>query len=200
MLQVSKSGSSRSPIVGLLVSEAVYFREQYGKLLFLLRARVPEGLLKTMVPFYDPLYHCFTFPNYQLVPTLEDFSYCVGIPVSDAIPFSGPEEPIIKHKIVEALCMRLADIPITIKGDIEGISAEFLLDRAFKFATSGCIDGYHAALALLIYGLVLFPNIEDFLDMNVVKVFLNGNLVPTLLEDALHSIHFRTLEGGGQIN
>lgn len=113
-------------LVASLVSEADYFREQYGKLLSLFHARVPEGLLSSLVQFYDPLYNCFTFPDYQLVSTLEEFSFCVGIPVSDVISFSGPDEPIIKHKISEALRMRFADIPITTKGNIEGISAEFL--------------------------------------------------------------------------
>lgn len=186
-------------LLASLISEEDYFREQYGSLLFLLHPRVPEGLLKTLVQFYDPRYHCFTFPDYQLVPTLEEFSRYVGIPVSDDIPFSGPEEPIVKHKIAEALRRILSDIPITTKGGIEGIAAEFLEDRAFHCKNIGSIDGFHAALALLIYGLVLFPNIENCVDMNAIKIFLNGNPVPTLLGDALHSIHSRTLKGGGKI-
>lgn len=96
--------------------------------------------------------------------------------------------------------MRLADIPITVKGNIEGISTEFLQDQALRFSKCGCIDGHHAHIALLIYGLILFPKIDNFVDMNAIKIFLNGNPVPTLLGDALHSIHHRALKGGGKIN
>jgi len=50
-------------------------------------------------------------------------------------------------------------------------------------------------LALLIYGLLLSPNIDNFVDINAIKIFLTRNLVPTLLADTYHSIHDRTLAG-----
>lgn len=53
--------------------------------------------------------------------------------------------------------------------------------------------------ALLIYGLLLFPNIEGFVDSYALRIFLSGNLVPTLLGDTYHSIHYHTLKGGGTI-
>lgn len=83
--------------VASLISEPNYFKERYGRLLSLLNTKIHEGLLSTLVQFYDPLYHCFTFPDYQLVPTLEEYSFCIGIPVSDIIPFSGLDEPIKKQ-------------------------------------------------------------------------------------------------------
>ena len=58
-----------------------HFQEQYGHLLSILKTDVDEGLLNTLVQFYDPLYHCFTFPDYQLAPTLEEYSHWVGLPV-----------------------------------------------------------------------------------------------------------------------
>src|SRR4051812_5398876 len=50
------------------------FRKSHGKLLPMLNTHVDEGLLKTLVQFYDPVYRCFTFPDYQLVPTLEEYA------------------------------------------------------------------------------------------------------------------------------
>ena len=38
-------------------------------------------------------------------------------------------------------------------------------------------------LALLIYGFVLFPNPDTFVDVNAVKIFISQNPVPTLLGD-----------------
>src|SRR3954469_18539722 len=39
------------------------FRKSHGKLLPILNTHVDEGLLKTLVQFYDPVYRCFTFPD-----------------------------------------------------------------------------------------------------------------------------------------
>src|SRR3954466_8814281 len=67
------------------------FRTGHGKLLPILNTHVDEGLLKTLVQSYDPVYRGFTFPDYQLVPTLEEHANLLGIPVSDKLPFNGLE-------------------------------------------------------------------------------------------------------------
>src|SRR4030043_1442756 len=74
------------------VTSPDYFRLRHGFLLSILQTNVEKGILNTLVQFYDPLYHCFTFPDYQLVPTLEEYSYWVGLPILDKVPFSGLEE------------------------------------------------------------------------------------------------------------
>ena len=57
--------------LGRLVADPEAFRAKYGGLLSLLKINMVEGVLATLVQFYDPVYHCFTFPDYQLAPTLE---------------------------------------------------------------------------------------------------------------------------------
>ena len=74
-----------------LIKDPSDFRRRYGKLLTILNTNVDEGLLKNLVQFYDPVYHCFTFPDYQLVPTLEEYANLLGILVSDKVPFNGLE-------------------------------------------------------------------------------------------------------------
>ena len=76
------------------------FRHRHGRLLDLLKVKVEEGILETLVQFYDPICHCFTFPDYQLVPTLEEYSYFVGLPISEKIlstVLSPPLKPPILH-------------------------------------------------------------------------------------------------------
>ena len=51
------------------------FRKKYGSIIPLMKLRMKEGILSTLVQFYDLMYHCFTFPDYQLMPTLEEYSY-----------------------------------------------------------------------------------------------------------------------------
>ena len=42
-----------------------------------------EDMMHVLFQFFDPKHHCFTFPDYQLVPTLEEFSKLLGIPILD---------------------------------------------------------------------------------------------------------------------
>ena len=44
-----------------LVSDPVGFTARYGALVSLLTIKMEEGLLLTLIQFYDPVYHCFTF-------------------------------------------------------------------------------------------------------------------------------------------
>ncbi|KAI5429248.1 hypothetical protein KIW84_034026 [Lathyrus oleraceus] len=61
------------------------------------------------------------------------------------------------------------------------------------------MGAFEDILVLLIYGLALFPNIDSFVDVNAIRIFLIGNLVPTLLGDMYFSLHFRSSKAGGTI-
>ena len=56
------------------IADPIGFKNRYGALISLLTVRMEEGLLLTLVQFYDPDYHCFTFPDYQLLPSLKEYS------------------------------------------------------------------------------------------------------------------------------
>ena len=48
---------------------------------------------------------------------------------------------------------------------------------------------FEAIFALLAYGLFLFPNVDKFVDINAIRIFMIGNPIPTLLGDAYYSVH-----------
>ena len=56
------------------------------------------------------MHHCFTFPDYQLVPTLEELSLLLGVTVLDQTPFTSFERIPKPEVIVEALHQKRADI------------------------------------------------------------------------------------------
>jgi len=151
-----------------------------------------------LVQFYDPRYHCFNFPDYQLVPTLEEYAYLVDLPVLDRVPFSGLEEVPKASAISATLHLKTSDLTsnLTTKGKIQGLTSTFLIGKANTCKNTLVFE---SILALLIYGLVLFPNIDDFIDANAIQIFLTKNPVPTLLAETYHSIHHRTDEQGGTI-
>jgi len=61
------------------------------------------------------------------------------------------------------------------------------------------VDAFESILALLIYGIVLFLNVDNFVDMKAIQIFLTQNPIPTLLADTYFSIHDRTDKGRGLI-
>ncbi|XP_050919347.1 uncharacterized protein LOC127136880 [Lathyrus oleraceus] len=177
------------------------FRDRFGRLLFVLSTDVEDCLLCTLVQFYDPIYRCFTFLDYQLFPIMEEYAYLLGIPISDRVPFNGVEGILESRVIAEAIHLRKSDIDVnlTAEGGIRGLTLKFLLEKAFYFSNANVIVTFETILALLIYGLVLFPNIDNFFDVNDIRIFLIRNLVPILLCDTYFSIHHRTSKGGGTI-
>ena len=59
------------------------------------------------------------------------------------------------------------------------------------------MQAFEEIVALLVYGMVLFPNPDQFIDVNTVKIFIYHNPMPTLLGDILHSFHTRTIRKRG---
>src|SRR3954462_8919452 len=50
------------------------FSERHGLLPSLVTSGFDEEMMSVLFQFFDPEHHCFTFPNYQLVPTMEEFA------------------------------------------------------------------------------------------------------------------------------
>ncbi|KAI5404353.1 hypothetical protein KIW84_051495 [Lathyrus oleraceus] len=73
------------------------------------------------------------------------------------------------------------------------------MNKAREFLKVRDVHAFEDILALLIYGLVLFPNPDQFIDVNAIKIFLTHNPVPTLLGDILHSLHTRTMKRQGTL-
>ena len=63
------------------IPENYLFTERHGRLINLVTSNTDEYMMKVLFHFFDPLHHCFTFPDYQLVPTLEEFSQLLRIPI-----------------------------------------------------------------------------------------------------------------------
>ena len=183
------------------IADPAGFLSRYGRISSLLSAKMEGGLLSTLIQFYDPVYHCFTFPDYQLMPTLEEYSQILSIPIADSVPFSGSEEMPSPGFLAKTLQLKESDIKgnLTTKGGLKGFTSKFLLAKANHFLKLGFQIVFESYFALLIYGLLLFPNIEGFVDSIAIRIFFGGNPVPTLLADAYHSVHYRTIKGGGTV-
>ncbi|XP_058777115.1 uncharacterized protein LOC131651469 [Vicia villosa] len=181
------------------ISGSLKFSDSLNTLISLVRTNVDEVLLNTMVQFYDPLLHCFTYRDFQLVPSLEEFSYLLGLPVLNKIPYTGKEEEPKLEVIAAALHLPRSEIEKVwiSKKEYSGLPLDFLYEKAEILAKASSMDALEAVLSLLIYGQVLFFHYDKIVDVAAINIFLSKNPVPTLLGDLLHSIHFRASKRKG---
>ena len=155
--------------------------------------------MKVLFQFFDPLHHCFTFPDYQLVPTLEEFPQLLRIPILNQLPFNGMERDPKPEEISQALHLHSSDVTIhwETRSGVKRFLAKFLFEKAQSCWNSLDLKAFEEIVALLIYGMVLFPNPDQLIDVSTFKIFMSRNPVPTFLGDILHSFHTRTMRKRG---
>jgi len=125
----------------------------------------------------------------------------VGKPVLDEVPFHGVEvAPKIPY-MASAFHFERSDVKahLATKGGLQCLPYNFLYQKTTDFADSFDANAFETILALLIYGIVLFPNVDSFVDMNVIQIYLTQNPVPTLLANTYFTIHDRTIKARGTI-
>ena len=118
------------------------------------KLKMKEGIRSKLVQFCDPLYQCFTFPDYQLMPTLKKYSYLLSLPVIDRVPFTGLEGEPKSHEIDAMIYLGKSDIEanMTTKGGIRGLTPQFLLEKSHYFARMKSTIAFEAIFDLLAYG------------------------------------------------
>ncbi|XP_050909591.1 uncharacterized protein LOC127123416 [Lathyrus oleraceus] len=179
----------------------INFGKNYGNLLSILNQQVDHTTLITLAQFYDLPLRCFTFQDFQLAPTLEEFEHLVRIPMKNKSLFGGTDESLPLKVISSALHMneKKAEANLETKGNTKGFSLSFLLERAHTLLKAESWDACYSAIALAIYGIVLFPNMDGFVDMTAICVFLTGNPIPTLLADVYYYISHKYTKKKGLI-
>src|ERR1044072_4025355 len=63
------------------------FSDSYGNILSLLDVSVDPFAIQALLQFYDPPLRCFTFQDYQLLPTLEEYAGILDIKILNQVPF-----------------------------------------------------------------------------------------------------------------
>jgi hypothetical protein len=89
-------------------------------------------------------------------------------------------------------------------GKFQGVTRKYLEKKAVGYVKTSEWKKLNDVLALLIYGIVLFPKIPDFIDLYALNIYLavqidEENPVPTLLADVYYSLDLRHEKKGGVI-
>jgi len=67
-----------------MVVQRTIFKNRYENLLDLLEGNVQVSTFTALSQYCDP---CFTFCDFQLVPTFKEFSQILGMPTDQTIPY-----------------------------------------------------------------------------------------------------------------
>ena len=66
------------------------FRKAYGKILDLTIAEISTEAIVSLTQYYDQPLRCFTFGDFQLVPTVEEFEVILGCPPGEGNRIFSP--------------------------------------------------------------------------------------------------------------
>jgi len=76
------------------------FKKKYGNLLGLLDIEVQTSLITAFAQYYDPLVRAFTFQDFQLVPTIEEFEQILDLPLEGKSSYK-----YVDHHASMSLCL-----------------------------------------------------------------------------------------------
>lgn len=112
------------------------FLTTYGNILDLIKEKVNFGALTALAQYYDIPLQCFTFPDFQITPTLEDFKRILGRPIKDHNPFPRMEEDFTITRLASVLGLDANEVVANWepKGVIKGFTRKYLEGHAWKFA------------------------------------------------------------------
>ena len=150
------------------------FRKTYGKILELTIAEVSIEAIASLTQYYDQPLRCFTFADFQLVPTIEEFEEILGCPLEGRKPYlsSGCLPSLSRIATVVKDSARGLDRIKQTRNGIAGLPQKYLEDKAKGMANQGDWVPFMDVLALLIFGVVLFPNVDGLVDLAAINAFL----------------------------
>ncbi|KAH1228517.1 hypothetical protein GmHk_10G028495 [Glycine max] len=150
------------------------FRKTYEKILELTIAEVSIEAIASLTQYYDQPLRCFTFGDFQLVPTIEEFEEILGCPLGGRKPYlsSGCLPSLSRIATVVKDSARGLDRIKQTRNGIAGLPQKYLEDKARGMANQGDWVPFMDVLALLIFGVVLFPNVDGLVDLAAIDAFL----------------------------
>ncbi|KAL5184550.1 hypothetical protein HKD37_17G048244 [Glycine soja] len=150
------------------------FRKVYGKILDLAAAEVFTKAVVSLAQYYDQPLRCFTFGDFQMVPTIEEFEEILGCPLGGRKPylFSGFLPSLSKIAAVVGDSAKELDRTKQTRNGVVGLPRKYLEGKPKDMASQEKWGPFADILALLIFGVVLFPNVDGLVDLAAIDAFL----------------------------
>ncbi|KAH1198894.1 hypothetical protein GmHk_18G052379 [Glycine max] len=148
--------------------------DAYGKILDLTIAEIFTEAVVSLTQYDDQHLRCFTFGDFQLVPTVEEFEEILGCPLGGRKPylFSGFPPSLSKIAVVVRDSARELDRVKQTRNGVVGLPRKYLEGKARDMANQEAWVPFVDVLALLIFGVFLFPNVDGLVDLAAIDAFL----------------------------
>ena len=133
------------------------------------------------------------------MPTLEEFEQILDMPLEGSVPYKHLEQ----HASIPTLAgimeihPRELESKFVIRKGVKGFPQRYLETYLYQLADKGDLETFVDVLALVVYGVLIFPNHEDLVGYDAIDVLVAvktraENPVPAILADtytALNSCH-----------
>ncbi|RDY08032.1 hypothetical protein CR513_07788, partial [Mucuna pruriens] len=164
------------------------FEKKHGNLINILDIQVQPMVLEMLVQYYDVFLRCFTFKDFQIAPTLEEYERFLGLPLE-----TSPQ-------VTETRLSREKKI----RNGIEGIYKSYLDERLYQFRQDKDWPAFMDVYRLLIYELVLFPHGDDYIDLVAADAYLakrdrGENPTMALLANTYYTMNHYCKRRGGYL-
>jgi len=163
------------------------FRKRYENILGLLEVKVQVPAVTALAQHYAPPMRCFTFRDFQLVLILEEYDQILDLPLEGRVPYKHLEQ----HVSIPTLAGIMKSHPRELEGrlvtrrGVRGFPKKYLETYLHQLADKEDWEIFMDVLALVIYGVLVFPNQEDLVDYDAIGVFI---AVKTLAENPVSAI------------
>ena len=160
-------------LMGQLQRQA--FCKAYGKIKDLAMIEVSVEAIASLTQYYDQPLRCFTSEDFQLVPIVEEFEEILRCPLGGRKPylFSGFYPSMARIAKVVKISTQELDRAKQNRNGVVGVPRKCLEEKAKALVNQGKWASFIDILALLIFGVVLFPNVEGLVDLVVIDAFLS---------------------------
>ncbi|KAH1189409.1 hypothetical protein GmHk_20G057183 [Glycine max] len=150
------------------------FCKAYGKIWDLAMVEVSTEAIASLAKYYDQPLRCFTFGDFQLSPMVEEFEEILGCPLGGRRPylFSGFYRSLARISKIVQISVQELDHRKQVENGVVGILRKCLEVKARILAGKGEWAPFIDILALLIFGGVLFPNVDGLVDLAAIDAFL----------------------------
>lgn len=168
------------------------FDVTYGNLRKLLLLEVQTEAIVALSRFYDSQIRCFLFKNFPMTPTLEEYQQILGFTQVGVVPYRYQEQHYTDEGFAELLQVGIEDLKLRKqkRNNVIGFPQSYLEGLMGTYARGENWAVFKQVLALTIFGVILFPQIDGYVDVTVIGIFLAFqneknpiNPIPAILAD-----------------
>jgi len=108
------------------------------------------------------------------VSTVEEFGDILDLPLEGKVPYKITTQNTYVSTLARILKVHLAELEgkMITKGTVKGIPQGLLEGHLRQLADKDMGETFMDVLALILYGVMIFPSIDNFVDFSAINVFI----------------------------